>query len=35
MSTSRVIQVISEFEEDPQKKLTAIAPSASETAAIE
>jgi hypothetical protein len=35
MSTSRVIQVISEFEADFQKKLTAIAPSASETAAKE
>jgi hypothetical protein len=35
MSTSRVIHVISEFEVDPQKKLTAIAPSASETAAKE
>jgi hypothetical protein len=35
MSTSRVIQVISEFEADFQKKLTAIAPSAFETAAKE
>jgi hypothetical protein len=35
MSTSRVIHVISEFEGDPQKKLTAIAPSVSETAARE
>jgi hypothetical protein len=35
MSTSRVIHVISEFEADFQKKLTAIAPSASETAAKE
>ena len=35
MSTSRVIHVISEFEGVAQKKLTAIAPSASETAARE
>jgi hypothetical protein len=35
MSTSRVIHVISEFEADFQKKLTAIAPSAFETAAKE
>jgi hypothetical protein len=35
MRTSRVIHVISEFEEASQKKLTAIAPSAFETAAKE
>ena len=35
MSTSRVIHVISEFEGALQKKLTAMAPSASETAARE